>query len=285
MYNPTEIIFAATDSCNLHCKHCFVNRTPNKLNIEDAVTFLKSCKESSIDKIGFSGGEPFLYLDFILQITKAAIEMDYMFDQIMTNGDWWTTEDDLKQTLQKLYDAGYDGKIGLSWDSFHGQSKERMETFVKCVNDIFGEGSVIIQSVIGEDGKKAEPLAGVTSQYYLPQTFTCEDERAWQSKRWFKDDFCEGPGQIFYIHPNGFVAPCCGFANENKELYIGTIKDSYSTLMKNAENNRMIKLCYETGLGKYRKELKKKLRKSGKKYPGKCGDICSFCDFVCKKDN
>lgn len=282
MFTPTEIIFAATDACNLHCRHCFVNRTPNRLKIDDAIKLLASCKETQIDKIGFSGGEPFLYLDFLIEVTKAAIEMDYMFDQIMTNGDWWNTKDDLESTLKKLYDAGYDGKIGLSWDDFHGQSKERIETFVQCVNEVFGAGSVNIQSVIGKDGRKAEPINSVENQYFLPQSFPGTSEEAWQSRRWFKDDYCEGPGHIFYVHPTGNIAPCCGFANENKELFIGTINDSYADIMRNAEQNKMVQICYVKGLGKYRKILKKELRKEGKKYPGKCGDICSFCDYVCK---
>lgn len=284
MFNPTEIIFASTDACNLHCKHCFVNRTTNKLKIDDAISFLKTCKNTTIDKVGFSGGEPFLYPDFLIQVTKAAVELDYMFDQIMTNGDWWKEEDDLKQTLQKLYDAGYDGKIGLSWDKFHGQSKTRIEIFIRCVNEIFGNDSIVVQSVIDENGEKPEVLSDISNQYFLPQTFSSENINAWKYKRWFKDDFCEGPGHIFYIHPDGNIAPCCGFANENKELFIGNINNSFQEIMDNAANNKMIGICYEKGLGKYRKEFKKNLRKSGKKYPGKCGDICSFCDFICKND-
>ena len=72
MFCPTEIIFSATTACNLHCAHCFVNRNPKRLIAEDAVKFLKSTIEanSSIDRIGFSGGEPFLYLDFIIELTK-----------------------------------------------------------------------------------------------------------------------------------------------------------------------------------------------------------------------
>lgn len=281
MFTPTEIIFAPTDACNLHCKHCFVNRTTTKLNIEDAITFLKNCKETSVERIGFSGGEPFLYLDFLTEVSKTAVELDFMFDQIMTNGDWWKTEDDLRITLQKVYDAGYDGKIGLSWDKFHGQSKERIQTFINCVNEIFGENSVNVQSVIGTDGEKPEILTNIANQYFLPQSFPGNNENSWKSRKWFKEDYCEGPGNIFYIHPNGNIAPCCGFANENEELFIGTIKDSFETIMKNASSNKMISICYEKGLSKHRKVIKKQLRKEGKKYPGKCGDICSFCDFVC----
>ena len=70
-FNPTEIIFAATQNCNLHCRHCFVSREPQKLSSEDAIRFMKSAKNSQIYKIGFSGGEPFLHLSFMTDVIKA----------------------------------------------------------------------------------------------------------------------------------------------------------------------------------------------------------------------
>ena len=279
-FSPSEIIFASTNACNLHCVHCFIERNPHKLEIADAVALIESCVNagSDIDRIGFSGGEPFLYMDFLIEVTKATVAHDLMFDQIMTNGDWWRDETDLRTTLQKLYDAGYDGKIGLSWDSYHGQTTERMETFIRTVQEIFGEGSINIQTV--DDTPSTPPDIPV---YYLPRTYTSDDPRAWQSRRWFKEDYCEGPGQILYAHADGNIAPCCGFANENPALFIGTIHDSFETIMKKAATNPMIKLCYEEGLSHYRRHgIKKSLRSQEKKLSGKCSDICSFCDFVCK---
>lgn len=309
MFKPTEIIFSSTTACNLHCEHCFVSRTPKKLSIEDAKTFILSCKNASdshIEKIGFSGGEPFLYLEFLIEITKFTISQDLMFDQIMTNGDWWKTEEDLKKPLQELYNAGYDGKIGLSWDAFHGQKAERMNLFIHTVKEFFGPDSINIQTVISDNKgggslplvpavpASTTPSAGSDAarnaclqnfsipQYLLPQTFPSEDPRSWNSRRWFKDDYCAGPGNILYIHSDGNIAPCCGFANENPALFIGKITDTYQDIIKNAQENPLVKICYETGLGKYRKQLKKQLHKQGKKFPGKTNDICSFCDFVCK---
>lgn len=287
MFTPTEIIFAATNSCNLHCEHCFVSRNPQKLPIDDSKNFILSCKKNphnTIEKIGFSGGEPFLYFDFLIEITKFAIEQDFMFDQIMTNGDWWQTETDLTEKLQLLYDAGYDGKIGVSYDKFHGQSGQRIATFISTARDIFGPDSVNIQTVISSPKETDSTLSipEETKVYFLPQTFPSENPKAWQSKKWFKDDYCEGPGQILYIHPDGNIAPCCGFANENPQLFIGNIEDSYEKILENASENKMINICYNLGLGKYRKKLKRQLRREEKKYPGKCSDICSFCDFVCK---
>lgn len=286
MFNPTEIIFSATTACNLHCSHCFVNRDPKKLSIDDAKNFLKNAIENGapIDRIGFSGGEPFLYIDFIIELTKTALELDLMFDQIMTNGDWWNDKEDLTEKLKLIYDAGYDGKIGLSWDSFHGQNTQRMIIFIETVHNIFGPDSVNIQRVSDNGNLKLETpeIPSDIPVYILPQSFPSDDKRAWQAKKWFNEDYCEGPGQILYIHADGNIAPCCGFANENKELFIGTIKDSYSTIMKNASENKMIKICYETGLLKYRKQIKKQLKAQKQKFPGKCNDICSFCDFVCR---
>lgn len=293
-FNPTEIIFASTTLCNLHCAHCFVNRTSLKLNIDDAKSLILSCKQSEssqIDKIGFSGGEPFLYLDFLTEIIKFSREQDFMFDQIMTNGDWWKDEANLRKTLQKIYDAGYDGKIGVSYDNFHAQKFERIQTFCSVVNEIFGEENLAIQAVADPflDEQKSNQLESELNSlcddfaadiFILPQTFQADDERGWQSKKWFKEDFCSGPGNIFFVHPTGDIAPCCGFANEDKQLFIGKITDSFEKIMQNARENKMVQTCFSSGLLKRAKEMEK----SGAKFPGKgrTSDICTFCDFVCK---
>ncbi|MCR4630162.1 MAG: 4Fe-4S cluster-binding domain-containing protein [Treponema sp.] len=300
-FNPSEIIFSTTTACNLHCKHCFINREAHKLDISAAVKLIESCVHAGgqpgadgtplpvIDRIGFSGGEPFLYMDFLLEITKATIANDLLFDQIMTNGDWWRDETDLSTTLQKLYDAGYDGKFGLSWDSYHDQSSERMKTFIRTVREFFGEDSINIQRVEEDNkGEESLPLARTTPPtdlpvYTLPRTYPSDDPRAWQARRWFKEDYCQGPGNILYVHADGNIAPCCGFANENSELFIGTINDSLEEIMQKAEENKMLQICFQEGLSHYRRHgLKKSLRPQGKKLPGTTGDICTFCDYVCK---
>ncbi|MCR4579726.1 MAG: hypothetical protein K5681_05195, partial [Treponema sp.] len=85
-----------------------------------------------------------------------------------------------------------------------------------------------------------------------------------------------------YIHADGNIAPCCGFANENPALFIGKITDTFEEVIQKAAENPMVKICYQEGLSHYRKHgLRKILRSQKKKLPGKCSDICSFCDFAC----
>ena len=276
VFLPTEIIFACTSACNLKCPHCFVDRNPRKLEISQALALLDNCVEagSPIERVGFSGGEPFLYMDFLLTLTKAVVAHDLLFDQIMTNGDWWKEEQELRNTLQTLYDAGYDGKIGLSWDEYHGQSEERMLTFIKTVQEIFGEEAINIQRVESSGGlRHAQAPQKDIPVYTLPRTYPGDAPQAWKARHWFKEDYCQGPGNILYVHADGNIAPCCGFANENPELFIGKITDSYETIMKNAAKNPMVELCFTKGLSRYRRF---------KKFPGKTSDICSFCDYVCK---
>ena len=292
-FEPAEIIFASTTLCNLHCEHCFVNRTPVSLSAKDAVQFLASCRafnDCQIDKVGFSGGEPFLAVYFLCEVISFARKNDFMFDQIMTNGVWWKTEDELFTTLKKIQDCGYDGKIGISYDNFHGQDYEKVRHFCSTVNEIFGEENINIQAVADpllndEKTKKLEEELNALSEdfaadiFILPQTFKGNDERGWQSKKWFKEDFCQGPGQILFVHPTGDIAPCCGFANEDSALFIGKITDSFEKIMQNARNSPMIKNCYEKGLLKCAKEI----AKTGKKMPGngRTDDICTFCDWLC----
>ena len=307
-FSPNEIIFSPTNSCNLRCSHCYVEKENLKLSIDDAIRFLESC-DSSIEKIGFSGGEPFLYKDFICKVCEKAIEKELYFDRIMTNGIWWNDENILKETLEDVFSTGFDGKIGLSFDTFHNQNIDKLVKFISTVYEVWNDYSIIeIQSVINElleddekiikelavklnceiyynlDKKSKKGIIYLTnSKIFLPifrisQCFESSDKKSWKDKHWFKDDYCESTGQILFIHSNGFIAPCCGFANENKALFIGNIKESYSQVIENAKNNKMVNICYIEGLKKYIKKLKKK----GLKFYGKTKDPCTFCDYLCK---
>ncbi len=307
---PDEIIFSVTDCCNLHCAHCFVSRSDSSLSADDACRFLR--ESEGIERVGFSGGEPFLNQDCIEQITREAVQKDLLFDRIITNGVWWRDQNELNERLSRLYDAGFDGKIAVSWDTFHAQSAQRIITFINAIHRIWQRADMVeIQSVINRtkeaearDAQNLEALknafactqssslckktgrgviylknqeSGVMIAIYREeQSFLSTSKSAWSAKKWFKDDFCEGPGQILFVHPNGSVAPCCGFANENSALLLGRIQDGFSSVMHNATQNAMIQLCYEHGLSSKIKEVKKEL-------PGKTTDICAFCDFICKK--
>jgi MoaA/NifB/PqqE/SkfB family radical SAM enzyme len=342
-FKPREIIFAPTGQCNLYCAHCRVKRGAAELDAASAIRFLDDCIRPgggdsnggepggpgfgfgggsgalpSIERVGFSGGEPFLLPGFLVELCRAVTERGLLFDRLMTNGDWWADEDELSATLGALYEAGFDGILGLSYDAYHGQDPDRLAAFLGVYFRIWGrkDGAELLSVRSPDDeaflrdldrlaallGGSVERSGGEPSRIVdraykarragdpddgsglcLPilrsPRSASADEGAWSAEAWFEDDYCEGPGQVLYVHPDGSVAVCCGFANERPELILGNIREGYAALMAAAAMAPHVGACYENGLGRLRQELEAK----GVAFPGKTSDICFFCDYLCER--
>jgi len=320
MFKPEEIIFAPTAECNLACPHCRVTRIPDRLEAGAAIDFLKSCRPHGIERVGFSGGEPFLRPDFLCDISREAVALDMLFGRLMTNGVWFESPEQLQRTLTDLRQAGFDGKFGVSIDSYHDPDLRDLALFFQTVFSVWERRDVCeIISVIPPGGAEpresletlAERLGGrlviedgipfsIVNEAFLnpgegpadpadalvidivrvPYSAPAE-ENAWTSETWFDDDFCRGPGNVFYVHPDGSVAVCCGFANENGGLIIGRIPgDGYRQLMRRASASPVVRACFETGLATVRDLLEAQ----GSTFPGKTEDRCFFCDYLAKND-
>lgn len=318
MFKPEEIIFAPTARCNLRCAHCHVGRGySGVLGVKASVKFLETAARAGINRVGFSGGEPFLVPGFIAGISRATVGLDMLFGRLMTNGLWYRDRDDLNRVLSRVAESGFDGTIGLSADSFHGSTAKKLLPFIREVFRVFNRRDClditavvpqpIAKKTIDEANKLfasiAKGLGGNLEWDRAGRPVRVRDGNAsmpdgealsvpinriglsggkeaeqWNDAGWFRDDFCEGPGQVLYVHPDGSIAPCCGFANERKELIIGSIyRDDAKTVINRARKMPVIRAIYNQGLGKFRQELERK----GVKFPGKTADICSFCDYVC----
>lgn len=317
MFRPEEIIFAPTARCNLHCAHCRVTRVPDELDAASAVAFMEDCAARGVERVGFSGGEPFLRPDFLREVSAAAVGLGLLFDRLMTNGVWWRDEAELSEVLRGLADAGFDGKLGLSVDAYHDSTAERLGAFVLAAFEAFGRrdcveilsvesaddaplleklravaalarGSLILEggqprAIVGDPRPRGAPPQPDGEElrvdiHRFPYS-AAADEDAWRSESWFEDDYCAGPGNVFYVHPNGKVAVCCGFANENDDLVVGRLSEGYEALMASAARSPRVRACYETGLG----ERRERLEAAGTVFPGKTADLCFFCDYLCKK--
>jgi hypothetical protein len=324
MYRPTEIIFAPTGRCNLDCAHCRVSRDRGELGAAQAVAFLRDCVRQgsrleggqAVERVGFSGGEPFLRPDFLVEVAKAVVDEGLLFDRLMTNGVWYADEDSLKAILGDLADAGFDGMLGLSVDDWHGQDPAALALFLESHFATFGRRDIAeIVCVRGDDGRpplallsglagrlggrleseEGQPTAivdavpaseeALASGSALHLRIVClsrspaAGEDAWKAEVWFEDDRCEGPGQALYVHPDGQVAVCCGFANERPELSLGHIEEGLEVLLARAAERPLVQTCYGEGLSAFREGL----AKAGVGFPGVAGDQCFFCDWVCAR--
>src|SRR5262245_35512066 len=70
-FRPDYLSFAGTYQCNLTCPHCCVPiEWPDRLDIPVAICFLEDARREGVRTLGFTGGEPFVYPEFVLTITR-----------------------------------------------------------------------------------------------------------------------------------------------------------------------------------------------------------------------
>jgi len=304
-FRPLEILFSLTDKCNLSCRHCNIKKSPATLNKKDAIRFIGACADTGIRRIGFTGGEPFLAADILQKLIKESVKKHMFFNRIMTNAAWFKTRKDLFSRLKKIFYAGYDGDICVSIDAFHRQSLKKAALFIKTASDIWGRKDMVsIASVRGakegETRKRLTRLAHLLNAriqfnsnknafikkdslfiriFYIDLSLVGKAaglKNPWDG-RWFKDDFCKGPGNVFFVLPDGTVKPCCGYANDSGLLTIGSIKtDTPRKLLRNANKNNFVSGIFGKGLH----HIRRVLEKSGVRFPGKTSNHCFFCGYL-----
>src|SRR5262245_53671280 len=74
-FRPNYLSFAGTYQCNLDCPHCCVPiEWPDRLPIPVALRFLDDCAAHGVGILGFTGGEPFIYPEFLHALCRRAAE-------------------------------------------------------------------------------------------------------------------------------------------------------------------------------------------------------------------
>src|SRR6266702_698394 len=75
-FRPNYLSFAGTYQCNLTCPHCCVPiEWTDRLDVGVALRFLEDAHAHGIEVLGFTGGEPFLYPEFVSAVTRRAAEL------------------------------------------------------------------------------------------------------------------------------------------------------------------------------------------------------------------
>ena len=307
-FRPNYLSFAGTYQCNLTCAHCCVPiEWPDRLVIGPALRFLEEAHDAGIEVLGFTGGEPFLYPEFLVALTRRGSELGFRFDKLMSNGVWYSDEAHLTTVLTDLRDAGFTGKLGLSVDKFHGRDIDKLVGFCRVARTVFARDTILSLSYASRAPdlglepihKLAKDLDAVIDwsellgRYLLVSddfTMTLNwnhlapveraeklDRDTWDGT-WFAEDYCEGPGQALIVNPKGEVKPCCGFASDLDQLTVGNIHtESVATIIQNARNHPYVGKLFRDGLTSIREEI---LARDPDALPGATTNHCYFCWYV-----
>ncbi len=309
-FRPNYVSFAGTYQCNLSCAHCCVPiEWTDRLDIPTAIRFLDDAHRHGIELLGFTGGEPFLYPEFLIALTRRAAELGFRFDKLVTNGVWYRDEKHLRTVLTDLRDAGFTGKLGLGVDKFHGIRTEDLARFCIVARDIFQRDNILSLAYASRDPhtglepirKLAQVLDGILDWSEMLHRYLIVSpdltitlnwnhlapvERAeklgndWNGA-WFEEDYCEGPGQALIVNPRGEVKPCCGFASDLDQLSIGNIyRDSVEDVIRQGRAHPYVGKVFSQGLSAIRDDI---LRRDPNALPGQTTNHCYFCWYVLQK--
>lgn len=124
-----SVCWNLTSECNLNCQYCFRELNEEAQNFEKNLVVLNNLKEMGVERITFSGGEPFLYPK-ILELIKEAHDMGFTC-YIVSNGSLLNA-DNVRECLR------YIDKISFSCDSTKAY-----------INDHIGRGADSYEHVKG----------------------------------------------------------------------------------------------------------------------------------------
>jgi organic radical activating enzyme len=306
-FRPNYLSFAGTYQCNLTCPHCCVPiEWPDRLDINVALRFLEDAHRNGITLLGFTGGEPFVYSEFVIAVTRRAAELGFRFDKIVTNGVWFQSKKQLREVLTDLRNAGYAGKLGLGVDKFHGIRTDDLVTFCKTARSVFQRDNILSLAYASRDPhvglepvhRLAQALDAVVEWSELLHRYLLVSadltmtlnwnhlapvERAeklgdsWDGV-WFDEDYCEGPGQALIVNPKGEVKPCCGFASDLDQLTIGNIHEhTVKQIIQRGRDHPYVGKVFKKGLSAIRDEI---LARDPDSLPGVTSNHCFFCWYV-----
>lgn len=133
---PGQVIIQYTDRCNATCPQCdmrinLTTKKRHKLKPEIIKKIIDTSAEKNIKAISFTGGEPFLYFEELLEAIKYAEEKGIEYIRTGTNGflfkEYW--DKNFEKNIEEIASKMADTKLRNFWisiDSYVPELHEKM---------------------------------------------------------------------------------------------------------------------------------------------------------------
>lgn len=227
------------DKCNAECSFCTNFSSPkgqNRLSDEDINKLIIEAKESGIKRIGFSGGEPFLFRKTLINACKLCKDLNLPFI-IATNCFWAKNIKLTFATLSELKGLGL-VKLQVSYDEEHSRFVEpgRIANTLEIAKTL--KISTILNSVYVDGGKRLRDIVKIQDfpELVIDEQPVVNVGRALDSKIIVKsgrsagglrDTLSNCPVLLqLTVNFDGEIFPCCSVGGFSKHLSLGNIKDN-----------------------------------------------------------
>ncbi|HEY9103650.1 radical SAM protein [Chitinimonas sp.] len=249
-----QLTLQLTWACDIRCAHCSQDHVRTHLDLAVAKQAIEGLlRHGEINRLSFTGGEPFLRFDAMLELARFGAQADLKFG-IVTNARWAKSAEKAHQRLAQLAEHGLDVLV-ISHDEFHeafvpdeaiahllnaaeqlGVATQfyvsRNDTtpiplIQQCLSERFGVAGdqVLVRDVVPLGHGAALPISTLARSYF-------EQDR-------------ECPVRNEYnLWPDGEMLPCCS-AGTHIGLSLGNLQhDSIDTLVARRRQSRLLGMLH-----------------------------------------
>jgi organic radical activating enzyme len=141
MITPSSFAVHVTYTCPLACAHCCFSSSPKSRERLDpglVIDTIRNLDQTAIEMVCFTGGEPFLLGDHLVEFVKLATERGFK-TRVVTSAYFGRTPKAATQRMEKIAAAGLK-ELSISWDDFHEEfvSFETIKNVAHAASEIGG---------------------------------------------------------------------------------------------------------------------------------------------------
>ena len=237
--------------CNARCRCCLWGdelSRPDRLNVEEAKGWIDQAGAlGACERLGFSGGESFLYQREMLALSAYAQSKYQAVSVASTNAFWARTPEKARQVLLPLHEAGM-GELLVSADEFHQEHVP-----IECVRFALDAArelhiSCTVQTIVTENSRRltdVQQLLGLNGDSGIHWAEINCTRTGWAATRIPASEFPARPDALhsycsmmrpIIVRPDGGVYLCCGATFAVDALQAGNLRhESLKDILDRAE--------------------------------------------------
>lgn len=286
--------FTLFRKCTASCAMCCFEATPSseeRLDVERIKSYIDEAGSiDDITTISFTGGEPFIEYDLLLELVSYASKNNKI-SSCISNGFWATSYEKAYSMLKRLKDAGLK-RINFSHDKFHKKyvRTEYVKNALMAARDIGLRTSLGVIRTKDEDVGEIINDLGNSLYGVILQVFTCYPAGGAlkclteeQFDRTIKTEklHCIYDGNIVVAF-DGTIYPCCSQMVVETGLQIGNFQDiTLKEALKKIKNNGIL-FCLRNKELDFFAEIAQ--NDFGMKIPDYVTNPCELCAQLLKKE-
>ncbi|AAU92989.1 radical SAM/SPASM domain-containing protein [Methylococcus capsulatus] len=247
-----------TRTCPLTCGHCITESSPHvkgKMQIEQVSEYLKVIPPFA-SGVCFTGGEPFLYYQDILELVLQAKDLG-LKTSLVTGAGWVRGESSTRARIKALAEAGL-GHICISWDQYHEEfsARDRPLRLARLAIEA-GMGVAVRVVTSTEEQKEAYHALFDGLPVYLQYQAPVKVGRAASLPAEHFTFVAEPPAGVCnviltpVIEADGTVYACCGpsyYAGKSSPLRLGnTFEEPLEDILARAREDALLELILNAG--------------------------------------